>query len=486
MSRTAPTPNSDSESTVTTLRTGFRGDLILPDDEDYDDARAVWNGMIDKYPAVIARCAGVSDVMAAVDFGREQELPVAVRGGGHHIAGNAVCDDGIVVDCSQMRSVVVDPKARTARVEAGALLADVDHETQAFGLAVPTGINSTTGIAGLTLGGGGGWLSRKYGMTIDNLRSVDLVTADGEFVHASEETNPDLFWAVRGGSGNFGVVTNFEFDLHPVGPEVLCGPLVYAHEDAREVMRFVRDFNRESPEDCVVWLVLRKAPPLPFLDESVHGTNVLILVAFYAGEMVDGEAVLAPLREFGTPIADAITPHQYTEFQQSFDPLLEPGARNYWKSHNFAELSDEAIDIAVDYAADLPTELSEIFFGQIGGATERVDPEAMAYPHRETRYMMNVHTRWEDPAMDDDCIQWARKFFAEMAPHATGGVYVNFISEADGEESLAYRDNYARLAELKAKYDPDNVFRVNQNVEPAPAADGGNGEPATDGGVDSA
>lgn len=467
MSRTATTNNSDSEFELATLQTEFRGEIILPDDETYDDARQVWNGMIDKHPTVIARCVGVGDVLVAIRFGREQQLPVAVRGGGHHIAGNAVCDDGIVVDCSAMRSVVVDPEARTARVEAGALLADVDHETQAFGLATPTGINSTTGIAGLTLGGGGGWLSRKYGMTVDNLRSVDLITADSKLLHASEDVNPDLFWAVRGGSGNFGVVTNFEFDLHPVGPEVVCGPIVHAHEDAREALQFVRKFNQESPEDCVVWSVLRKAPPLPFLDESVHGTDVLLLVVFYAGDMAAGEKALAPLREFGTPIADAICPHQYAEFQQAFDPLLEPGARNYWKSHNFTELSDSTIDLAVEYAATLPTELSEIFFGQIGGATERVAPDAMAYPHREARYMMNVHTRWEDPAMDDECIQWARKFFTAMAPHATGGVYVNFISEAEGEESLAYRDNYDRLADLKAKYDPENVFRINQNVKPA-------------------
>jgi FAD/FMN-containing dehydrogenase len=466
MSHTATT-NNNSRVEFATLQTGFRGEIFLPDDEAYDDARQVWNGMIDKHPAVIARCAGVSDVMVAVAFGREQQLPIAVRGGGHHIAGNAVCDDGIVVDCSRMRSIVVDPEARTARVEAGALLADIDHETQAFGLATPTGINSTTGIAGLTLGGGGGWLSRTYGMTIDNLRSVDLVTAESKLLHASEETNPDLFWAIRGGSGNFGVVTNFEFELHPVGPEVLCGPIVHAHEDAREMLQFVRDFNRESPQECVVWSVLRKAPPLPFLDEAVHGSDVLILVAFYAGDMADGEEVLAPLREHGTPIADAVGPHLYTDFQQSFDPLLEPGARNYWKSHNFTELSDGAIAVAVEYAANLPTELSEIFFGQIGGATERVAPDAMAYPHRETRYMMNVHTRWEDPAMDDECIQWAREFFETMAPHATGGVYVNFISEAEGEESLAYRDNYDRLAELKARYDPENVFHINQNIEPA-------------------
>ncbi|WP_435348791.1 FAD-binding oxidoreductase [Haloarchaeobius sp. HRN-SO-5] len=455
--------------TVAELEATFGGDLIRPDDDGYDEARAVWNDMIDRRPALVARCSGVSDVIEAVTFARENDLPLAVRGGGHHIAGNAVCDDGLVVDLSAMRSVVVDPDAKTATVEAGATLADVDHETQAFGLATPLGINSTTGVAGLTLGGGFGWLTRKYGMTVDNLRSADVVTADGELVHASAESNPDLFWGIRGGSGNFGVVTSFEFDLHEVGPEVLCGPIVYSHDDARDVLQFVREFNEGTPEEAVVWAVLRKAPPLPFLPAEVHGTDVLVLVAFYAGAVDEGEAVLEPLREYGDPIADAIGVTPYATFQQMFDPLLEPGARNYWKSHNFAELSDGAIDVALEYASDLPTDLSEIFFAQLGGEMARVAPDATAYPHRDVEYVMNVHTRWEDPDMDDECVEWAREFFEAMRPHASGGVYVNFVSEAEGEESLAYGENYDRLAELKAKYDPENLFSLNQNVEPKPS-----------------
>ncbi|WP_254764085.1 FAD-binding oxidoreductase [Natrinema marinum] len=447
----------------------LHGELLRPEDPNYDEARAIWNGMIDKYPAMIVRSRGVSDVIAAVNFAREHDLLLAVRGGGHNIAGNAVCDDGLMLDLSAMRSVRVDPEARTARVEPGATLADVDHETQAFGLATPLGINSTTGIAGLTLGGGFGWLTRKYGMTVDNLRSVDIVTADGVLRRASETENPDLFWAVRGGGGNFGVVTDFEFDLHEVGPEVLAGPMVYLGEDAPDVLRHVRDFNEDAPDESTVWVVLRKAPPLPFLPEDVHGVGVVIVVAFYTGDISEGEEVLASLREFGDPIADGIGPHTYAEFQQSFDPLLTEGARNYWKSHNFSELSDGAIDTAIEYAETLPTPLSEIFFGQLGGVMARVPADATAFPHRDAAYGMNVHTRWEDPADDDRCIAWARTFHDAMAPHATGGVYVNFVSEREGEENIAYGNSYERLAELKAKYDPENLFRMNQNVEPAPA-----------------
>jgi len=445
---------------------GLHGELLRPEDPNYDETRAIWNGMIDKRPALIVRSMGVSDVIAAVTFAREQDLPLAVRGGGHNIAGNAVCDDGLMLDLSAMRSVHVDPEGKTARVEPGATLADFDHEAQAFGLATPLGINSTTGVAGLTLGGGFGWLTRKFGMTVDNLCSVDVVTADGELRHASETENSDLFWGIRGGSGNFGVVTSFKFDLHEVGPEILSGPIVYAGEDARDVLRHVRDFNEDAPDESAVWVVLRKAPPLPFLPEDVHGVGVVIVVTFYAGAMADGEEVLAPLREYGDPIADAVGPHQYAEFQQAFDPLLTEGARNYWKSHNFSKLSDDAIDTAVEYAAELPSPPSEIFFGQIGGAMARVPSDATAYPHRDAEYAMNVHTRWEDPAMDDECIAWSREFFDAMAPYATGGVYVNFISENEGEEDLAYGENQDRLAEIKAAYDPENLFRMNQNVEP--------------------
>jgi len=445
---------------------GLHGELLRPGDPNYDETRAIWNGMIDRRPALIARAMGISDVIAAVNFAREQDMVLAIRGAGHNIAGNAVCDDGLMLDRSTMRSVQVDPEGQTARVEPGATLADFDHEAQAFGLATPLGINSTTGVAGLTLGGGFGWLTRRYGMTVDNLRSVDIVTADGELRHASDDENPDLFWGVRGGGGNFGVVTSFEFDLHEVGPEVLTGMVVYHGADAPDVLRHVRDFNETAPDESTVWMVLRKAPPLPFLPEDVHGEDVLVVVPFYAGDMEAGENVLAPIREYGDPIADVVGPHQYAEFQQAFDPLLEEGARNYWKSHNFSTVSDDAIDTVVEYARDLPSPLSEIFFGQLGGAMGRVPADATAFPHRDAEYGMNVHTRWEDPAMDDECITWARKFFDAMAPYATGGVYMNFISEDEGEEDLAYGTNQQRLAEVKAAYDPDNLFRMNQNVEP--------------------
>jgi len=455
------------DNTVSELEESFYGDLLRPGDDGYDEARALWNGMIDRRPAVIARCTGASDVMAAVDCAREHDLLVSVKGAGHNIAGNAACDDGMMIDLSPMRSVHVDPESKTAVVEPGATLADFDHEAQAFGLATPLGINSTTGVAGLTLGGGFGWLTRKYGMTVDNLLSVDVVTADGELRHASEDENPDLFWGLRGGSGNFGVATSFEFRLHEVGPEVLAGLVVYPHDAARDVLEHMVAFNADAPDEMTAWAILRQAPPLPFLPEEVHGTDVLVVAAFYAGEMEEGEAVMAPLREHGDPIADVIGPHQYTAFQQSFDPLLEPGARNYWKSHNFHDLSDAAIDTAIEFAAKLPSPQSEIFFGQVGGAMARVAADETAYPYRDAEYVMNVHTRWEDPSLDDECISWSREFYDAMEPYASGGAYVNFISEGSGEEQLGYGENYERLAELKARYDPTNLFRMNQNVEPA-------------------
>ena len=454
------------ESQYETLTQTIHGEVLIPQDEGYSDARSIWNGMIDRTPAVIIRCSGTADVISAVDYARENERLLAVKGAGHNIAGNAVCDDGVMIDLGPMNSVHVDPSAKLARVGPGCTLADVDHETQAFGLATPTGINSTTGIAGLTLGGGFGWLSRKYGMTIDNLRSVDMVTAEGELVKASEDENPDLFWGIRGGGGNFGVVTSFEFELHEVGPELLCGPIVYPHADALEIIPRVREFNAQAPDEATAWIVLRQAPPLPFLPEDVHGSDVVIVAAFYGGDMDDGEEVLAPLREIGDPIADAVSPHRYVDWQQAFDPLLTPGARNYWKSHNFSELSDGAIETAVDYATSLPSPHSEIFFGHVGGEMARVPADETAYPHRDIAYVMNVHTRWEDPSLDDECIAWAREFYDAMAPHALGSAYVNFISEREGEESLAYGDNYDRLVELKNEWDPENLFRMNQNIKP--------------------
>src|ERR1051326_1043544 len=340
--------------TVENLKSSLRGRLLLAGDAGYDEARVIWNAMIDRRPAMIARCAGAADVMKAVRFAGEHKLLVAVRGGGHNIAGNAVCDGGLMIDLSLMKSVRVDPSRRIAHVEPGATLGDFDKDAQTFGLAPPTGINSTTGIAGLTLGGGFGWLSRKLGLTIDNLISADVVTASGELVKASATENPDLFWGIRGGGGNFGIVTTFEFRLHKIGPEVLSGVIVHPLDAARDVLRFYRDFMKKTPEEFVCWFVLRKAPPLPFLPPEWHGKEILILAACYSGTIEEGLTVAKPLRDFGKPIADVIAPHPFTAWQSILDPLLTPGMRNYWKSHDFLDLSDGLIDVLLANARKRP------------------------------------------------------------------------------------------------------------------------------------
>jgi len=455
-----------SDEKIAALAASIRGQVITPESGDYDGARSIWNAMIDRRPALIVRCAGVADVRRAVEFVSTNGLRVAVRGRGHNIAGTGVCDDGVVIDLSNMRSVQVDPHRKRAYVEPGASLGDLDHESIAFNLATTLGINSTTGVAGLTLGGGIGWLARKHGMAVDNLLAANVVTADGRFLRASAEQNPDLFWALRGGGGNFGVVTSFELALHDQSPQILSGLIVHPFDAASDVLRKYRDFNANAPDDLCVWAVLRKAPPLPFLAEEVHGTDVVILAAFWAGEMAEGERVLAPLREVGTPIADVIGPHPYAGWQQAFDPLLTEGARNYWKSHNFAELSDGLIDTLVGYAGKLPSAQSEIFVAQMGGAVNRVAPDATAYPHRDIEYIMNVHTRWENESEDQRCVGWAREFFADAGKYATGGVYVNFVPEDEERVPAAYGENYKRLIELKKKYDPENLFHVNQNIAP--------------------
>ncbi len=456
---------------VSDLRARLRGSALLPGDAGYDAARSIWNAMIDKRPALIVRCDGAADVRTAINAAREHALPLSVKCGGHNIAGNAVCDGGLMVDLSPMTSVHVDPWERSARVEPGATLADLDLETQAFGLATPLGINSTTGVAGLALGGGFGWLSRRFGHTIDNLLSADVVTAQGDLLRASETENAELFWGLRGGGGNLGVVTSFTFRLHPVGPEVLAGLIVYPFEQAAEVLRRYRAFTLEAPETITVWAVLRKAPPLPFLPAGVHGKEVVVLPLLFTGEAAEGARLVEQLRALGTPVGEHVGPMPYIAWQQAFDPMLTPGARNYWKSHDFAELADAAIDQLVAYAGRLPTEECEIFIGHLGGAAGRVPSAAMAYPHRNAQYVLNVHTRWRDPAQDPACIRWARDFFEATAPYATGGVYVNFMT-ADEQDRVAaaYGGNYARLAALKATYDPDNLFRLNQNVAPQPAA----------------
>lgn len=449
------------------LKAALRGALLRPGNAGYDESRTIWNAMIDRRPALIVRCTGTADVMLAVNFARENGLLLAVRGGGHNIAGNAVCDGGMMIDLSLMKLVRVDPQTRTAHVGPGATLGDLDHETQAFGLATPTGINSTTGIAGLTLGGGFGWLSRKWGMTIDSLAAADVVTADGKLLRASESDNPDLFWAIRGGGGNFGIVTRFEFRLHPVGPNVLAGLVVYPIDQARSVLTQYRAFAKTLPDESAAWIVMRKAPPLPFLPESIHGKEVLILALFHCGDTEQGKTIFEPLRRFGTPAGEHIGLQPLAAWQTAFDPLLTPGARNYWKSHNFIELDDAVLDVVLKYVEQLPSPHTEIFIGQLGGAINRVAADATAYPARSVQYVMNVHGRWETSAEDASCVAWCRHLFADAAPYATGGVYVNFMTEDEGNRvSQAYGDNFKRLAQIKAKYDPDNLFHLNQNVKP--------------------
>ena len=361
----------------------------------------------------------------------------------------------MVIDLSPMKAAIVDIAARRVTIEGGATLADLDATTQAHGLATPLGINSTTGVAGLTLGGGFGWLSRKYGMTIDNLESAEVVTAAGEIVHASDTEHPDLFWALRGGSGNFGVVIRFTFRLHPVGPDVLSGLIVYPIAEAKSVLRQYREFTRKAPDALSVWAVLRQAPPLPFLPEEVHGTGMIALALLYADDPKVGEPLIDPLRKFGTPLGEHVGVQPYTAWQQAFDPLLTPGARNYWKSHNFSTLQDGLFDAVVKSIEKLPSPQCEIFFGAIGGATTRPAPDSAAYAHRDAQFVMNVHGRWEDPADDDRCIGWARDFFNASAPFASSGVYVNFLTADEGDRvRSAYGPNYDRLAQVKRTYDP--------------------------------
>ncbi len=455
-----------NEDALNELRGSVRGQVVVSGDADYDAVRQIWNAMIDRRPSIIVRCTGTADVLHALAFARQHELLTSVRGAGHNIAGKSLYDGAVLIDLSNMRSVRVDPEARVAVVGPGATLGDVDHETQAYGLAVPTGINSTTGIGGLTLGGGFGWLSRSHGLTVDNLIAAEVITAAGERLRCDADHHADLFWATRGGGGNFGVVTSFEFKLYPVGPEVMSGPIVFPIDQAKSVLRRYREFCAGCPDELTVWAVMRDAPPLPFLSPEFHGTRVLILVGLYNGPMDLGEKALAPLRELGQPIADGFGPHPFVGFQQAFDPLLTPGARNYWKSHNFTELSDGLIDKLVAYGSRLPSPQSEIFVAQLGGAINRVAPDATAYPHREVEFVMNVHTRWDAPDQDDACVTWARDFYSATETFATGGVYVNFISEDEDRIQGAYGANYDRLSKGKAKYDPGNFFRLNQNIAP--------------------
>ena len=448
----------------------MRGELLLPTSPGYDTARAIWNGAIDRRPACIARCTGVADVVAAVRFARERDLLVSVRSGGHGVGGHSLCEGGLLIDLSPMKAVRVDPAGRTARAEAGVLWGELDRETQLFGLATVGGIVTHTGIAGLTLGGGIGRLMRKHGATVDNLLSADVVTAQGELVTASEEENPDLFWAIRGGGGNFGIVTSFEYRLHPVGPIVLAGPVFHSLEDAPEVLRFYRDFIAAAPDELTTIFELSVAPTVPFLPEDVHGKPVVMVGSCYAGSPDDGAEVVRPLKEFGRPLADLLDPKPYTALQSMFDPFVPHGWHRYWKSVELPPLTDGAIDTLVEHAAAFTSPRSYCIVFQLGGALARVREDETAFSQRDAAHNVNVNAVWtEDDPEAERHIAWAQGFFDGLQPHAGGRVYVNFLGdEGQARVRAAYGERtYERLARLKRTYDGTNFFCSNQNIRPA-------------------
>jgi FAD/FMN-containing dehydrogenase len=456
-----------NEKVIKEFGESLRGEVIKPGDSNYDESRKIWNAMVDCRPALIVQVAGADDVSSAIKFARANKLDTTIRGAGHNIAGNSICDGGLMIDFSAMKKTRVDVEKKIAYVEPGATLKDFDGEVQKHGLATPVGINSTTGIAGLTLGGGFGWLTRKYGMTVDNLLSAEVVTVDGKKLRASEKENADLFWAIRGGGGNFGVVTQFEFKLYPIGPEILAGLLVFPFKQAKSILKQYRDFIQTTPPEFNVWVVMRKAPPLPFLPEEVHGKEVLVLAICVAADFDKGEKLIEKMRGFGEPVGEHIGRMPYVNWQQAFDPLLTPGARNYWKSHNFTELKDGAMDLMIEYAGKLPSPQCEIFIAYLEGKSNSVPANAMAYPSRDLKYILNVHGRWDDAKQDKECINWSREFFNATLKFASAGAYVNFMTEEENERvAKAYGPNYNRLIQIKKKYDPDNLLRHNQNIKP--------------------
>jgi FAD/FMN-containing dehydrogenase len=450
------------------LQAGFRGQVVGRDDPSYEAQRKVWNGSIDRRPALILRCAGVADVIASVKFCRVNGLPAAVRSGGHSFPGLSVADDVVVIDLGLMKGVRVDPQARTARVQAGVLLGELDRETQAFGLAAPSGIVTHTGVAGLTLGGGIGWIMRKHGLSIDRLLRMDVVTADGQFLQATADENADLFWGLRGGGGNFGIVTEFEFELVPVGPTVVAGPIFWPMDDAPDVLRFYRDWVADAPDDLMTILIHRKAPPLPFVPEELHGVPVVMVVPCWAGKVEEGEEVIRPMREFGKPAADVCSPKPFLTHQAMFDPSFVPGRWYYFKSADVPAMTDEIIDTTVEHSLRIASPLTSFPIWQRGGAVARVGEDETAFSGRDAGFTYNIGGSTATADGFDEEREWVRNFWAALEPHFTT-VYVNFLMD-EGEDRVrqAYGEaKYDRLKVLKRKYDPDNFFRINQNLPPA-------------------
>jgi FAD/FMN-containing dehydrogenase len=451
------------------FRGSFRGEVLQPGDASYDDARKVWNGMIDKHPALIARCKTESDVVTTIQFASSHDLPVAVRGGGHNVAGFGTCEGGIVIDLSPMKGVQVDVKARTARAEGGLIWGDLDKATQEHGLATTGGLISTTGIAGFTLGGGIGWLMRKYGLALDNLLSVKMVTADGKRLTASEKENADLFWGVRGGGGNFGVVTEFMYRLHPVGPTVFGGALFHPVQKARDLLRFYREWVPTLPDELTTMIVFATAPPAPFIPQHLQGTPMIAVAMCYAGPVDQGQSLVKPLRDFAPASVDLLGPIPYTALQGMFDAGAPKGMLSYWKTEYLRNLDDSAIDTLVDHAGKMSVPFAQVHIHHVQGAVSRVNGDSTAFGHRDEPFILNIIGMWMDSAETERNIAWARAFSQAVHPYSTGSVYLNFLGdEGEGRIRAAYgEDKYSRLMELKKRYDPSNFFRLNQNIRPS-------------------
>ncbi len=449
------------------LQSELVGKLIFPNSNGYDEARTLWNGMFNKKPSLIIQCATAKDVILAVQFAKIRKVDLAIKGGGHNSAGTGSCDNGIQIDLSLMDKVEVNPGTKRVKVQGGCLLGKVDEETQKHGLAISSGIISHTGVGGLTLGGGYGWISRKFGMSIDNLVAVEIVTARGELVTANEYEHSELFWAVRGGGGNFGVVTMFEFQAAEIGTEVYSGPIVKQFEDLSSYLKFHREYVRTLPDEMTVWLVVRYAPPLPFIPEEYHGKLVILVPFVWIGEPEEGEKLMQPIRDFGKTLGDGSAMHPWTAWQSAFDGLVSHGARNYWKSHQLTDLTDGCIEVLEEFALTMPSEECEIFIPHLEGVSSRLASDATAFPHRYTPFLLNIHTRWQNESQDKECIQWARDFHTATNPFGRG-VYVNFMSDL-GEDRVreAYSpENWEKLAHLKYIWDKDNLFHINFNIKP--------------------
>lgn len=465
----APGSRSGLEpSSVEQLGSRLRGTLLLPGSPGYDEARSIWNAMIDRRPALIVRCLGVADVLASVNFAREHGLTLSIKGGGHNISGLAVCDGGLMLDMSLMRGVWVDPAARTARAQAGCLLGDVDRETQVHGLAAALGFVSTTGIAGLTLGGGMGYLTRRFGWTCDGVLSMDLVTADGRVIRASEASSDDLFWALRGGGGNFGVVTSFEYELHPVGPEVVGGVIAWPAEDAPAVLEMYRTLTAQASPELTCAALLRLAPPAPWLPKQIHGRPIVALAVCHTGPVTDAEREVARIKAFGSPVGDIVQRRPYVSQQALLDATQPKGRRYYWKSEFLPAIDSKLLASFMEHARRIVSPHSAIVLFPVDGALNRLPTDHSAIGNRNAAWILNITASWEEAGHDTPNIEWARTAWRDMRRFSTGGTYVNFLTEEEGDERIhaAYGENYPRLVAVKRKWDPDNLFRMNKNIAP--------------------